>query len=202
MAENDDEWATVSTVEDDVVDNSSNNNGPSGINDPSLFNKIISLLVNTNPWIIFFIGVALYYVLQNILSFQQQTSSSHSSTTPNSEEILAREEAIEAARRRMQEQYNLKAKEAAIKRKEKEELQRQEKLKNLEKYGTVLGRSSKTLVAEENNTLSASQVLGTKNKKPEKSKLRPEYNPLMGDGGGSSGVCFRPARRSGGAGGG
>ena len=39
MAENDDEWATVSTVEDDVVDNSSNNNGPSGINDPSLFNK-------------------------------------------------------------------------------------------------------------------------------------------------------------------
>jgi len=33
MAENDDEWATVSTVEDDVVDNSSNNNGPSGVND-------------------------------------------------------------------------------------------------------------------------------------------------------------------------
>ena len=36
----------------------------------------------------------------------------------DSEEILAREEAIEAARRRMQEQYDLKAKEAAIKLKE------------------------------------------------------------------------------------
>jgi hypothetical protein len=54
---------------------------------------------------------------------------------------------------------------------QKEELQRQEKMKNLEKYGTILGRSSKTLVKEENNTLS-NQVLGSK-KKPEKSKLRP-----------------------------
>jgi hypothetical protein len=36
----------------------------------------------------------------------------------SSEEILAREVAIEAARRRMQEQYDLKAQEAAIKQKQ------------------------------------------------------------------------------------
>ncbi len=104
---------------------------------------------------------------------------------------------------------------------------RQEKLKNLEKYGTKLGRSSKTLVADSNSEELAQSVI---KKKTEKPKLRPgmpnilvasnklyskqhfnndihsihtliqtEYNPLMGDG--SSGVCFRPARR-GGAGGG
>ena len=39
MEENDDEWATVSTVEDDVVDYSNNNSGPSGIDDPSVLKK-------------------------------------------------------------------------------------------------------------------------------------------------------------------
>ena len=50
-------------------------------------------------------------------------------------------------------------------------MQRQEKMKNLEKYGTVLGRSSKTLVAE-TNAPTVSQVLGKK-KADNKSKLRP-----------------------------
>ena len=46
---------------------------------------------------------------------------------------------------------------------------RQEKLKNLEKYGTKLGRSSKTLVAEANNDQHAESA----KKKVEKPKLRP-----------------------------
>lgn len=48
MAENDDEWATVSTVEDDVVDYSNNNSGPSGIDDPSVLKKsrVYSLLLH------------------------------------------------------------------------------------------------------------------------------------------------------------
>lgn len=194
MAESD-EWATVETVEDDVVDNS-NTPGPSGIDSTSILNKIISVAINTNPWIIVIIGFAFYYLLKKVCPLKGANSSS--TVTLSAEEILAREEAIEAARRRMQEQYDLKAKEAAIKQKEREELQRQEKMKNLEKYGTVLGRSSKTLVAE-TNAPTVSQVLGKK-KADNKSKLRPEYNPLMGDSN-SSGVCFRPARR-GGAGGG
>jgi hypothetical protein len=114
---------------------------------------------------------------------------------------------------------------------QKEELLRQEKLKNLEKYGTKLGRSSKTLAAESSND---QLQQGAIKKKSEKPKLKPgkidyfeasnksysrtgsfflninihknldsiqtEYNPLMGDG--SSGVCYRPTRRGGGAGGG
>jgi len=62
MAENDDEWATVSTVEDDVVDYSNNNNGPSGIDDPSLFKKsrvyslfLITLVIFNSCCLLFFI---------------------------------------------------------------------------------------------------------------------------------------------------
>lgn len=47
---------------------------------------------------------------------------------------------------------------------------RQEKLKNLEKYGTKLGRSSKTLVADTNSEELAQSVM---KKKTEKPKLRP-----------------------------
>ena len=46
---------------------------------------------------------------------------------------------------------------------------RQEKLKNLEKYGTKLGRSSKTLAAEANEQAQPSLF----KKKSEKSSLRP-----------------------------
>lgn len=52
---------------------------------------------------------------------------------------------------------------------QKEELMRQEKLKNLEKYGTKLGRSSKTLAAEANEQAQPSLF----KKKSEKSSLRP-----------------------------
>lgn len=89
----------------------------------------------------------------------------------------------------MQEEYEQKAREYAAKQKEvskilktklncsayfpviqKEELARQEKLKNLEKYGSKLGKSTKLLAAEE-----PSQELqaGLAKKKSEKPKLRP-----------------------------
>merc|ERR1711911_413798 len=72
----------------------------------------------------------------------------------------------------------------------------QEKLKNLEKYGTVLGKSSKTIAAETNIDENAAAI----KRKTEKAKFKPEYNPLMGTASGS-GAYFRPARRSGPAGG-
>lgn len=46
---------------------------------------------------------------------------------------------------------------------------RQEKLKNLEKYGTKLGRSSKTLAAEASSEVQPNLL----KKKSEKSKLKP-----------------------------
>lgn len=54
---------------------------------------------------------------------------------------------------------------------QKEELARQEKLKNLEKYGTKLGRSSKTLAAESSAGDQAEANL--LKKKSAKSSLRP-----------------------------
>lgn len=56
----------------------------------------------------------MYIVLVNVSILNSNDLFIHT----GAEEILAREEAIEAARRRMQEQYDLKAKEAAIKQKE------------------------------------------------------------------------------------
>jgi len=47
---------------------------------------------------------------------------------------------------------------------------RQEKLKNLEKYGSVLGRSSKTVAADTNNS---SNEPTTIKRKTEKSKFKP-----------------------------
>ena len=91
----------------------------------------------------------------------------------------------------MQEQYDKKAREHAIKQKEvcclylsfvrlcniylsliaqKEEILRQEKLKNLEKYGTKLGRSSKTLTAGSSDNQLQQTVLKKKSEKP---KLKP-----------------------------
>lgn len=108
------------------------------------------------------------------------------------EDILARQEAQEAARRKMQEAYDQKAREYMIKQKEvrkclvfvipaswllmpfyphflqKEELMKQEKLRNLEKYGSVLGRSPKTLTGNTNES-----VQDLPKKKMEKPKLRP-----------------------------
>ncbi|EFX77732.1 hypothetical protein DAPPUDRAFT_225607 [Daphnia pulex] len=194
-----DEWATVETVVDEELDSNHHETihkqGPSGI-EQGILEKILFILSNTNPWLLLFIVVGIYYLVQKFWFSSQRTSSDEYSTF-SSEEILARQEAVELARRQMQEQYDKKAREHAIKQKEKEELLRQEKLKNLEKYGTKLGRSSKTLAAETSNDQLQQSVI---KKKSDKSKLKSEYNPLMGDG--SSGVCYRPTRRGGGAGGG
>nr|CAH0100721.1 unnamed protein product [Daphnia galeata] len=194
-----DEWATVETVVDEDMDSNPDGTtfrqGPSGI-EQGILEKILFILSNTNPWLLLFIVVGVYYLIQK-LWFSSPSSNSDAYSTLSSEEILARQEAVELARRQMQEQYDKKAREHAIKQKEKEELLRQEKLKNLEKYGTKLGRSSKTLAAESSND---QLQQGAIKKKSEKPKLKPEYNPLMGDG--SSGVCYRPTRRGGGAGGG
>ena len=51
----------------------------------------------------------------------------------------------------------------------KEEKLRQEKLKNLEKYGTVLGKSSKTIAAETNIDENAAAI----KRKTEKAKFKP-----------------------------
>ncbi|XP_057374995.1 selenoprotein S-like [Daphnia carinata] len=193
-----DEWATVETVVEDDMDSTferaSSKRGPSGI-EQSIFEQTLSVLISTNPWLLLFIALGVYYLVQKFRSSQVISSAEYSNLS--ADEILARQEAVELARRQMQEEYDKKAREHASKQKEKEELLRQEKLKNLEKYGTKLGRSSKTLATESSNDQLQQGVLKKKSDKP---KLKPEYNPLMGDG--SSGVCYRPTRRGGGAGGG
>lgn len=194
MAESD-EWATVETVDDGVESATMYSGlGPKGVQQ-NIFEKIMELASVINLWYVILAAVSIYYLWQRLSpSLGSNSSASSSHQTLNPQEILEKQEAQEKARKRMQELYDQKAREHAIKQKEKEEIMRQNKIQNLEKYGTVLGRSAKTLVTES----SPQQNETLPKKKIEKPKLRPEYNPLMG--GNSS--CFRPARRGGGAGGG
>jgi len=195
MAESD-EWATVETVEDDVYYESRQpSSAVPGSNINDYFNNLLTFLI-ANAWYVVSIGIVLYILWQKFRSKIDSNRNVGPSLSP--EEIFARQEAMETIRRKMQDQYDLKAQAFAVKQKEKEELLRQEKLKNLEKYGSVLGRSSKTVAADTNNS---SNEPTTIKRKTEKSKFKPEYNPLMGDASGS-GACFRPARRNVGAGGG
>jgi len=192
MAESD-EWATVETVEDDVF--YENQRKPTSPVDTSTdYLNDLFTIVSSNAWFIVLVGVALYFLWQK---FKGANSSRSSGPQLSPDEVYARQEAMESIRRKMQEQYDLKAQEFAVKQKEKEEKLRQEKLKNLEKYGTVLGKSSKTIAAETNTDENAAAI----KRKTEKAKFKPEYNPLMGTASGS-GAYFRPARRSGPAGGG
>jgi len=190
MAESD-EWATVETVEDDVFYESQRPSSHTSGSTDHLNN--IFTLVTSNGWLIVMVGIVLYFLWQK---FQGVSSSRSSGPQLSPEEVFARQEAMEARRRIMQEQYDLKAQEFAVKQKEKQEKLRQEKLKNLENYGTVLGRGSKNATADTSVDENATAI----KRKTEKSKFRPEYNPLMG--GSGSGAYFRPARRSGAAGGG
>lgn len=189
MAESD-EWATVETVEDDVLYESQRRPSSPVDNSTDYMNNLFTLVIG-NAWFIVAMGIVLYFLWQK---FQGANSSRSSGPQLSPDEVYARQEAMETIRRKMQEQYDLKTQEFAVKQKEKEEKLRQEKLKNLEKYGTVLGRSSKTAA----NETSVDEDTTAIKRKTEKSKFRPEYNPLMG----GSGSGFRPARRSGAAGGG
>lgn len=190
MAESD-EWATVETVEDDVYyeskQPSASLNGP---NFKDYYNKLITFFI-VNAWYIVFAGIVLYFLWQRFKGKIAASRNAGPSRSP--EEIYARQEAMETIRRKMQEQYDLKAQAFAAKQKEKEELARQEKLKNLENYGSVLGRASKS-GATDSKTNSDENFTSVK-RKTEKAKFKPEYNPLMGNASGS-GASFRPSRRS------
>lgn len=101
----------------------------------------------------------------------------------NPDLLIEREEAVARSRQRLQEEHDSLARQYAEKQKEVEEKKRREKIEQWEKLQH--GKSGKD---KANQSQSGSS-----------SSLRGNYNPLVGSGGG---VCYRPSRRGGGAGGG
>lgn len=113
----------------------------------------------------------------------------------NPDKILARERAIDAARLRMQEEYDRCAVAHAEKVKENEEKKRQERIEDWERHERGEGYRNKSRYTASPSVGSTSPATpSASNSKPSgKPKLRPEYNPLTGQG---SGVCrYRPDRR-------
>ncbi|XP_047493336.1 selenoprotein S-like isoform X2 [Penaeus chinensis] len=118
----------------------------------------------------------------------------------NPDKVLARERAIEAARQRMQEEYNKRAVAHAEKVQEVEEKKRQERIEDWERHERGEGYRNKT---RHTGTAAPAAVVpgpsASQSKPSGKPRLRPEYNPLTGEGGGS--CRFRPDRRGPSAGG-
>lgn len=106
----------------------------------------------------------------------------------NPDKILERERAVDSARLRMQEDYNKRAQLHAEKIKEMEEKKRQDRIEDWDRHQRGEGYRNKTKlnIASEPSTSTTAKASG-------KPRLRPEYNPLTGEGGGSS--RYRPDRR-------
>jgi len=144
------------------------------------------------------LGMIVYQKMKpKIQNWQEQREAAEYHKNPD--KVLARERAIDAARLKLQEQYNQRAQEAAIVQEEKhkqlEEKKRREKIEDWERHERGEGYRNRTKAPEASPTSEEAAVLKPKNK----ARLRPEYNPMTGEGGGSS--RYVPSRRGPSAGG-
>lgn len=143
------------------------------------------------------LGVIICLYLKSKLAptvekYKRQAEDARAARDYNPSKAQEKLEAMEASRRKMQEKFDAEAARYAEKQKVKEEEKRNEKIKDWEGHLEGKGYRSKYKAKED-----------TEEKKPlPKSKplRQSDYNPLMGDPGGSS--SWRPPRRGGGGGGG
>lgn len=158
--------------------------------------------VSSNGWYLLVTGVILAYIWYTYVKprldkYKQQRSDWLESAEQhkNPDLLVQRHEAMEAARRRMQESHDVKASEQAEKIKQKEEIKKQSKIEEWDKHRQGLGYHSKAPKPSE-----AASVDKSKTSQKPKAKLRPEYNPMLGNLGNPS--RYQPSRRGGGSGGG
>jgi len=112
----------------------------------------------------------------------------------NPDQYRSKMEAMEIARNRMQEQYKKSAEEWRERQAEREEVKRQQDIEDWENHQQGKGYKSRANAKEDKEREALEQQARIKGKKG----FRPEYNPLMGMGGGSG---YRPSRRVTGGGG-
>ncbi|XP_059095703.1 selenoprotein S-like [Tigriopus californicus] len=173
---------------------------------PSLPSQILLTFKEVlNPWYVVFVAVLAFVIYQRFKDlfdakwarWQRELQERHEQAQlkKNPDLFRAKMEAMEAARRRMQDKYDQESREAVAKMKEREEEKRQQQIQDWENLQQGKGYRNKVKVAE----AEFSDGVNRSSQAKKKSAFRPEYNPLMGGAGGSSG--YRPSRRRANAGG-
>jgi len=168
----------------------------------SYINYVMAYL--SNPWVLLLIAIAIYYLIQRLelnikyqnWKEQRQYAAEAEHVKKNPDFYRARMEAMEMARQKQQDAHDIAARELAEKERQKEEerrLQKVEQLENLLEGKGYNNKSNRTAASESEKSGTAAKA----NKS--KSNFRSDYNPLMGNSGGSS--RYRPDRRTTGGGG-
>jgi len=167
----------------------------------SYINHVMAYL--SNPWVLLLIAIAVYYLIQKLelnIKYQnwreqRQYAAEAEHVKKNPDLYRARMEAMEKARQKQQEAHDIAARELAEKERQKEEERRAQKVEQLENLLEGKGYNNKSgRTGESEKPSSTTKVNKTK------SNFRSDYNPLMGNSGGSS--RYRPDRRSAAGGGG
>ncbi|XP_017297405.1 selenoprotein S [Kryptolebias marmoratus] len=151
-------------------------------------------------WYLLAATFTVYLLIQHLRRTISRTSiqDQNPRTQQDASVVARRQESMEAARRKMQEELDAKAAIFKEKQKQQEEEKRRQKIEVWEnmKQGKSCRGTAKTS-EEASSPSSSSEVRKPKtDKKPLRST---DYNPLMGQGGGS--CSWRPGRRGPSAGG-
>jgi len=198
QAEDEREEAFVDTVDDGI------NTGP----DDVIYSywQIIKFSVLTylsNPWAMLIFLFLLYKIYGRLKQRfllplydrydewceQRKIEKEAALMKKNPDEYREKMEAMERARSKLQEHYQRSAEAWAEKQAELEEKRRQQDIEDWESHQKGEGYKSRANTGEDKAREALEQQARVKGKKG----FRPEYNPLMGMGGGSG---YRPSRRS------
>jgi len=121
-----DEYATVETIDDGIIETSPlrrNGMEPNKTGESSFVDLFMNF-VSANGWYIIIASILLYMLwkqkVQPLLvgALTDQSRSSNGVHLKSAEDVLARQEAVEMARQKLQQQYDIKAQEFAVKQKE------------------------------------------------------------------------------------
>jgi len=170
-------------------------------------NSVVAYL--SNPWALLILAFFVYKIynrihagyinplLERFDAYQEQkrVEAEAASIKKNPDQYLSKMEAMEAARAKLQEQYDQTTKQWQIRKAEQEEKKRQQEIEDWENHQQGKGYKNRQGAAVDKEREALEQQAKIKGKKG----FKPDYNPLMGMGGGSS---FRPSRRTGASGGG
>jgi len=197
--------AFVDTVDDGI------NTGPDDI--IYSYWQIVKFSVLTylsNPWALLILAFLLYKIYGKMKERflmpiyyryedwceQRKIDEEAALMKKNPDEYREKMEAMERARLKLQEHYQRSTEAWAEKQIALEEKKRQQDIEDWEGHLKGEGYKSRYKTGEDKAREALEQQARVKGKKG----FKPEYNPLMGMGGGGSG--FRPSRRTGGGGGG
>lgn len=168
-----------------------------------------SLLVYfSNPWALMIVAFLVYkiygvikrtyiYPLLDRISDWRETKKWEAEAAQikkNPDQYRSKMEELEQARARLQQNYEKSTHAWSQKQKELEERRRQQEIEDWENHEQGKGYKNRSHGKGTNEREGLEQAAKLKKQKKEGAGLRPEYNPLMGVGGGGSG--FRSARRN------